>query len=62
MEKKNSISDILIKIPRTFEKMDRKDRPKDMPSMEIPNDDQRRIYLDLTVYTVIRDDNGNYNE
>ena len=55
VERKNSISDILTKLPRTF---DRKSERKDIdfsPSKKTP-DDPRRIYMNFTVYTVILDD------
>ena len=54
MERRNSISDILMNTPRTF----------DRKGLVIPksfDDDSRRIYLDFTVYTVVLDDYGNYS-
>ena len=63
MERKNSVEEILTRIPRTFENLDRKDRPDNfMPERNDGDKDQRRIYLDFTIYTVILDDNGNYKE
>jgi signal transduction histidine kinase len=62
IERRNTVSDILTRIPMTFGNVDRNNRPKDMPSMEMPNDNQRRIYLDFTIYTVILDENGKYKE
>ena len=63
MERKNSISDILTRIPKTFENLDRRNRPGNFaPSRNIPDNDSRRIYLDFTIYTVILDNNGNYKE
>ena len=63
MERKNSISEILMRIPRTFENLDEKDRPGNFdPSRNIPDNDSRRIYLDFTIYTIILDNNGNYKE
>ena len=63
MERKSSISDILTRIPKTFENLDRRNRPDDfVPSRNVPDYDSRRIYLDFTIYTVILDDNGNYKE
>ena len=63
MEKKNSISEILTRIPKTFENLDRRNRPGNFePSRSIQDNDSRRIYLDFTIYTVILDNNGNYKE
>ena len=63
MERKNSISEILTRIPKTFENLDRKNRPDNfIPARNIPDNDSRRIYLDFTIYTIILDDNGNYKE
>ena len=60
-EKRKSISDILTKIPRTFDMMDRKENdPKFIPKE--PNQDSRRIYLDFTIYTIVLDDNGKYKQ
>ena len=62
MKRKNSITEILTRIPRTFENLDVRNRPDDAPSKSISDNDSRRIYLDFTIYTVILDDNGNYKE
>ena len=63
MERKNSISEILTRIPKTFENLDRKNRPDNFnPSINIPDNDYRRIYLDFTIYTIILDNDGNYME
>lgn len=50
LERKNTISDLLLKLPRTFSNMEMRSR----------ENDSRRIYLDFTIYTVILDDYGNY--
>ena len=60
-EKKNSISEILTRIPRTFENLDRKNRPNELPPTS-NDEDPRRIYLDFTIYTIILDNNGKYKE
>ena len=61
IERKNSISDVLTRIPKTFENLDRKNRPDSYsPSGNVPNYDSRRIYLDFTIYTIVLDNNGNY--
>lgn len=54
MEKKNSIMDTLTKMPKTFE--------FDKEPFRRPMEDSRRIFLDRAVYTVILDNNGNYQE
>lgn len=56
MEKKNSIIDTLTKMPKTFE------FNKDPFMNRRPKEDSRRIFLDSTVYTVILDNEGNYQE
>ena len=55
IERRNSISERLTKIPRTFE-----DISRHIPSRPEQNDDSRRIFLDSQIYTVLLDDNGNY--
>ena len=63
MERKNSITEILTRIPKTFENLDRRNRPENFElSRNIPDNGSRRIYLDFTIYTIILDDNGNYKE
>ena len=63
IERKNTITDILTRIPKTFETLDRRDRPNDFPMNKEREDyDSRRIYLDFTIYTVILDENGDYQE
>ena len=63
MERKNSITEILTRIPKTFENLDRRNRSENFElSRNIPDNDSRRIYLDFTIYTIILDDNGNYKE
>ena len=63
VEKRNSISEILKRIPKTFENLDRRNRPDDfVPSKSTSDTNLRRIYLDFTIYTIILDDNGNYKE
>ena len=63
MERKNTISDILTRVPKTFENTSIRNKPDDFnPVRNNSEDDQRRIYLDFTIYTVILDDNGKYQE
>ena len=61
VERKNSISDMLTKVPRVFNKLDR-EKPGFSPSEKTPSEDRQRIYLDSTIYTIILDDDGNYSE
>ena len=61
MEKKDTISGILTRIPRTFENIDGRNKLEDfVPSRGNSNNDSRRIYLDFTIYTIILDSDGNY--
>ena len=62
LERRNSISQKLIKISKSFEDFDN-DGEKDKFDIEQLEKYQnsRRIYLDFTIYTVLLDDNGNYN-
>lgn len=63
MERKNSVSDVLTRIPNTFSYLGGKDKPGNfVPSRNNSSDDSRRIYLDFTIYTIILDDSGNYKE
>ena len=56
MEKRNSISDVLTRIPKTYEVLE-----FNRPSNLIPRiNDSRRIYLDFTIYTIILDNDGSY--
>ena len=61
MERKNSISDMLTKIPRNFARKIEINEPNFSPSIN-PNEDARRIYLDFTIYTIVLDDNNSYQE
>ena len=56
IEKQRSVSDMLIKVPRIYERF------SNFSSDFIPREDLRGIYLDSTIYTVILDSNGNYKE
>ena len=63
VERKKSVTEILTRIPKTFENLDNKNRPNDFDrARNNPADDQRRIYLDFTIYTIILDNDGNYLE
>ena len=62
VERKNTVEDFLTRIPRTFENMDRRNRPDDFaPGRDDLENDSRRIYLDFTIYTIILDNSGNYS-
>ena len=59
-ERKKTVSDMLTRIPNTFENMDRRNRPGNLDlSRNIPDNDSRRIYLDFTIYTIILDNTNN---
>ena len=63
MERKNSVSDMLTKVPTTFDIGNKKNENNDLsfaPSIPRQNQDFRRIYLDSTIYTIILDNNGKY--
>ena len=63
MERKSSISEILTRIPKTFENLDIRNRPGNFdPARNVLDNDSRRIYLDFTIYTIILDNNGNYKD
>ena len=65
IERKNSIKDMLEKIPRTFENLEEKEDNKEsnfLPSKKPPEEDSRRIYLDSIIYTIILDDKGYYKD
>ena len=57
VERLNSVSEFLTKSQRPFGPTDRDNFD---PSKKNPDQDQRRIYMDFTIYTIILDDNGNY--
>ena len=61
MERKNSINEVLTRIPRTFENIDKNRVINGFnPTPNDLENDYRRIYLDFTIYTVILDEDGNY--
>ena len=63
LERQKTISDILTRIPRTFENLNKNNGPLEFnPSKANFEEDSRRIYLDFTIYTVILDSDGNYKE
>ena len=59
IERKHAISNILTKMPRNFERIEK--NPDFTKEEKVP-DNPRKIYLDFTVYTIILDENGNYGE
>ena len=61
MDKKNSITNILRSSDRNLKPIDRNKDNKIAPNI-IPGEDIRKIYLDFTIYTIVLDDNGNYQE
>ena len=62
VERKNSISDMLTKMPRTFDIVDFGDEPDFNPGRRIPDQDSRRIFMDVNIYTIILDENGKYQD
>ena len=59
-ERKNTVTDMLTKVPRTFGGINKNDNEKPDFKPQIPNEDSKRIYLDFTIYTIVLDDDGNY--
>ena len=65
MERKNSISDMLTKIPRAvdgFDERNKKNEPGFVPSRRNIGEDSRRIYLDFTIYTIVLDEDGKFKQ
>ena len=60
IERKNTISDILLKVQRNVINDHRNNNINEFPKE--PNQNSRRIYLDFTIYTIVLDENGNYGE
>ena len=68
VEKRNSIMDILVKMPmmdKKDKKIDRdieKEKGPDFVPMEQVKDDPRKIFLDFTIYSIVLDESGHYKE
>ena len=62
VERKNSVSDILTRIPKTFESLDRRFQRTDHLTITTQDSASREIYLDFKIYTIILDNNGKYNQ
>ena len=62
MEKRRSVSDVLTRIPKTYDNNEERKNNNFSPSGNIPNNDSRRIFLDFTIYTIVLDDNGQYQQ
>ena len=60
IERRTSIADMLTKIPKTNNLSPKKD--DNSPDFIKNIDNSRRIYLDFTIYTIVLDDDGNYQE
>ena len=56
IEKKDTITDILTKVPKMVPTFDK--REEFSPNFSSPQTDERRIYLDFTIYTIFLDKNG----
>ena len=61
IERKNTISDIIKTSQRTLYPRIKSNESPDFP-IDNPNQDIRNIYLDFTIYTIILDEEGNYQE
>ena len=59
MERRDSVSDMLSKVPRTFGGFENNNSNFD-PAKIKPDQDSRSIYLDSTIYTIVLDSKGNY--
>ena len=63
MERKKTISDMLVNIPRTLDVIEQIDDNSESDFLPSRNPrDSRQIYLDFKIYTVILDEEGNYEE
>ena len=58
IDRQKNISDMLTKIPIQFDNK----KPEFNPSKNVPKNEERRIFLDFNIYTIILDDEGNYKE
>ena len=58
-ERQNTVTDMLTKVPRTFEGINRNNKELDFKP-QMPNEDSKRIYLDFTIYTIVLDEDGDY--
>lgn len=61
-EKRNSVSRVLTTFVRPSSNGREKTSKRDVPTRISPSPEERRIYLDFTIYTVILDENGKYQE
>ena len=64
MERKNTIMDMLTKVPRVSNEPSKIDEDTGMefvPTRKNPGEDSRRIFLDFTIYTILLDSEENYN-
>ena len=59
MERKNSITETLTRIPKTFEAFDRR---REINNFDPTRNNPERIFLDFTIYTIVLDNSGNYME
>ena len=58
-ERKNTVIDMLTKVSRTFGGIDRNNKELDFKP-QISIEDSKRIYLDFIIYTIILDNDGDY--
>ena len=68
IEKKNRISETLTNTSKEMNmingnrKLENEPDPSMMPNRMIPDQDIKKIYLDFTIYTIVLDNNGSYQE
>lgn len=60
IERKNSVTEILERIPDTFANLDRRFQRTDHLTLTTQDSVSREIYLDFKIYTIILDNHGNY--
>ncbi len=64
VEQQNSIRDLLTRIPRNFDEMNKREEREDVfsPTRKEPEESPKRIFLDFTIYTIVLDESGQYQE
>lgn len=62
LERKNTVSEIISSNMRIPKKEDKKKEEKKENVPNPPNNEQRNVYLDFTIYTIILDEDGNFKE
>ena len=63
LERKKSINEVLTRLPKSFNfKTINNGELNDEINSKGPNEFDRKIFLDTTIYTIVLDENGNYKE